>query len=110
MRLQIQESRPVKIQEKRRSLRVNSRVPVVLEWQGAAGEKLRAEGFTRVVNHNGCLLVFRENLGKDQRILMTNAANEQVNDAVVVWQGKHSGDGWELGIELTQPPMGFWGL
>ena len=110
MRLQTESFRPPKIQEKRRGLRVNSRITVILEWQGTAGEKLRAEGFTRVVGHYGCLVVFPQGLGKDQHVQVTNTATDQANEAVVVWQGKKGGDGWELGIELTRPPMGFWGL
>jgi hypothetical protein len=34
--------------------------------------------------------------------------SKQSNPAVVVWRGLQRAEGWELGIELINPQMGFW--
>ena len=95
--------------EKRRGVRVNSRVPVAVEWD-AGGETRRGEAQTRVVGPYGCLVVLPQNLEVDQRIQVTNLVSRQANPAVIVWRGNERAEGWELGIELINPEMGFWGL
>jgi hypothetical protein len=37
-------------------------------------------------------------------------ANQQSNPAVIVWKGHQRAEGWELGVELIDPQMDFWGL
>ena len=103
-------SRRVRFHEKRRGVRVNSRVPVAIEWEGAAGGTLHEEAHTRVVGPYGCLVVVPQRLEVEQRIRLTNLANRQSNPAVVVWKGNERAEGWELGIELIDPRMDFWGL
>jgi hypothetical protein len=95
--------------EKRRGVRVNSRVPIAVEWD-AGGETRRGEARTRVVGPYGCLVVLPQNLEIDQRIQVTNLMSRQANPAVIVWRGPERAEGWELGIELINPEMGFWGL
>lgn len=95
--------------EKRRGVRLNSRVPLAVQW-AAGGEKLRKEGQTRVVGHYGCLLVLAHNLEIKQEIELTNLVSKETNPARVVWRGVERAEGWELGIELINPQMGFWGL
>jgi len=36
--------------------------------------------------------------------------SRQTNPAVIVWRGNERAEGWELGIELINPQMGFWGV
>jgi len=100
---------PAKFEERRRGVRMNSRVPVAVAWD-SEGATESAQAHTRVVGPYGCLLVFPRNLPLDQRIRITNLANQQTLPAVVVWKGKERPEGWELGIELVNPPMDFWGL
>ncbi len=100
----------IKFREKRRGVRLNSRVPVALEWEENAGASLRKEAHTRVVGPYGCLVVMPHDLGVDRRVRLTNLANGQSNSAVVVWKGNQRTEGWELGIELINPGMEFWGL
>jgi hypothetical protein len=95
--------------EKRRGVRVNSRVRIALEWE-AGGETRRGEAETRVVGPYGCLVVIPQNLDLDQRIQLINLVNRQANPAVIVWRGNERAEGWELGVELINPEMGFWGL
>jgi len=95
--------------EKRRGVRVNSRVPISVQWNSGE-ELLSKETQTRVVGPYGCLVVLAQNLEIRQQIQLTNLLNKQSNAAVVVWRGLERAEGWELGIELVNPQMGFWGL
>jgi hypothetical protein len=99
-----------RIHEKRRGVRLNSRVPVAVEWDTPGSETQRVEAFTRVVNPYGCLVVLSADLVLEQRLRVVNLATESANSGVIVWKGHHRTEGWEIGIELTQPPMDFWGL
>ncbi len=102
--------RPTKFQNKRRGVRLNSRVPVLLEWESSGGQVLRGEGHTRIVGPYGCLVVTPQNLEIEQPVRLTNLANRQTIPGVVVWKGNERAEGWELGVELIEPEMGFWGL
>jgi hypothetical protein len=94
---------------KRRGVRVNSQVPVAVEWRDE-GEIRRGEAQTRVVGPYGCLVVLRQILAVDQQIQVTNLVSRQASPAVIVWRGHERAEGWELGIELINPRMDFWGL
>jgi hypothetical protein len=96
--------------EKRRGVRLNSRVPVAVEWEDSAGEKTRKKVFTCVVGPYGCLLVLPQDLPLEQHVRVVNLASEQTLSGIVVWKGSPRPEGWELGIELEKPPMDFWGL
>jgi hypothetical protein len=100
---------PTTGREKRRGVRVNSQVPISLEWD-LGGESLRKEAHTRVVGPYGCLVLLPQNLEVKQAIHLTNLVSQQSNPAVVVWRGIQRPEGWELGIELINPQMNFWGL
>jgi len=95
--------------EKRRSVRVNSRVPLAVEWQ-KDGQLLCKETHTRVVNTYGCLVMFPQNLELQQRVKVTNLVSRESIPAVVVWRGSERNEEWELGVELVNPGMDFWGL
>src|SRR5690349_421587 len=100
-----------KVKQKRRGIRLNSRVPVAIEWKkdnATAGR--REEAFTRVVGPYGCLVVLPESLELEQSLRIVNLATNEANSAVIVWKGNERPDGWELGIELIHPAMDFWGL
>lgn len=102
--------RSAKVSEKRRGVRMNSRVPVGVEWENSQGEKFRNQAFTCVVSSYGCLVVLPEELQLEQQVRVVNLTSEQALSGVVVWKGNFRPEGWELGIELNQPPMDFWGL
>lgn len=103
-------SRSVKWRERRRGVRMNSRIRLVLEWTGADGKQHRFEAQTRVVSPYGCLVVLPYDLPLDHSMRVTNLANSQSAAAAIVWKGKQRVEGWELGIELTDPDMDFWNL
>ena len=89
---------------------MNSRVPVIIEWDATPGQKIVEQAFTRIVSPYGCLLVLQHDISVEQKVQVTNAATQQANTGIFVWKGNKGPDGWELGIELTQPPMDFWGI
>src|SRR6202035_1416435 len=95
--------------EKRRGVRLNSRVPIALEWD-AGGQMHRGETKTRVIGPYGCLPVLPQDLQVDQRIQVVNLVSSKAIPAAIVWRGHQGAEGWELGIELINPDMGFWGL
>ncbi len=100
-----------KITERRRGKRLNSRVPVAIEWEGGEAKKSsREETFTRVVGPCGCLVLLNQELNVDQEVRVFNLATSESSSAVVVWKGDHRTDGWELGVELIRPATDFWGL
>jgi hypothetical protein len=99
------------MRSQRRGPRMNSRVPLRVEWVGgASGPALQEDAHTRVVNYYGCLLVSPQVMPIEQKLRITNLATRQTIHGVVVWQGKKQMEGWELGVELVQPEMDFWGM
>lgn len=101
--------RDIGMRSKRRGPRMNSQVPVAIEWNGAgSGDSER--GFTRVVNSYGCLLVSPKEVELQQYLRLTNLATRQTVNGVVVWKGAKRNDGWELGVELVAAGLDFWGL
>jgi hypothetical protein len=112
MSVKLRESKQIgsRFREKRRGRRMNSRVPVRLEWDGDAGKRFNLEAHTRVVNPYGCMVVLDKSLDIDHRLALTNLATQTSNAAIVVWKGNQRPEGWEYGIELVAPEMDFWGL
>lgn len=102
--------RDMRTRRKRRGPRMNSRVPVIIEWNGCSGPVHFEPGFTRVVNNYGCLLVSPKEIDVQQQLRVTNLATRKSVAGVVVWKGTKRPDGWDLGIELVSPEMDFWGV
>jgi len=97
--------------ENRRGRRMNSRVPIRLEWDDLKGRRCTADAHTRVVNPYGCMVVLDHDLKLEQRLALTNVAKQTSNSAVIVWKGPQRPEGgWEYGVELVAPAMDFWGL
>jgi hypothetical protein len=112
MSLKLRESKKLgdRYREKRRGKRMNSRVPVRLEWDDTIGKRSNADAHTRIINPYGCMVVLPQSLELDQRVALTNLATKTSNAAVIVWKGNSRPDGWEYGVELVAPEMDFWGL
>jgi hypothetical protein len=45
-----------------------------------------------------------------ERLLLVNLINGNACEAVLIWRGHESRTGWELGLELQEAPMEFWGV
>lgn len=93
----------------RAGVRVNSRVPVAVEWT-ESGRALRAEGFTLDTSSKGCLAVIPQGFPVGQRLKLVNLTNKNSCDALLVWRGHEGRSGWELGLELQDATLEFWGL
>ena len=74
------------MRQNRRGPRLNSRVPVAIEWNGSPARRIWNH-FTRVVNNYGCLLVSPKEVELQQRLRLTNLSTRQAAEAVVVWKG-----------------------
>src|SRR5713101_627266 len=99
-----------KFSGKRRGKRMNSRVPVRLEWDAEDGKRVTVEAHTRIVNSYGCMVVLPHSLELGHRMAFINVAMGNSCVAVIVWKGDPRPDGWEYGIELVAPEMDFWGI
>lgn len=103
--------RDIRMRQKRRGPRMNSRVPVAISWDGCAAGPLDFEkGFTRVVNSYGCLLVSPREAELQQQLRLTNLSTRQEANGVVVWKGTQRPDGWDLGVQLVAADLNFWGV
>ncbi len=105
-----QDIRDIRNRTNRRGPRMNSRVPVTIEWRRNGGPLRFESGFTRVVNSYGCLLVSPRDIAVRERVKVTNLATRQTADGVVVWKGTERADGWDLGVELLAADLNFWGV
>src|ERR1700680_3263585 len=110
MRFQTATLRAPRIEEKRRGVRLNSRVPVTVEWQDAAGAVFREEAFTRIVGAYGCLVMLWGDFLAAHSVRIPNNGNQCPAAAVIVWRSAARPDGYELGMELKDPAPDFWGL
>ena len=102
--------RDMRMRPKRRGPRMNSRVPVAIEWSGHAGPLYCEPGFTRVVSANGCLLVSPKELELQQPLRLTNLSTRLTVEGVVVWKGVQRPDGWDMGVEIASRGQDFWGV
>lgn len=98
-----------KWRERRRGVRMNSRVHIAVEWE-ENGKTVREEAITRMVSPYGCLVILRHDLALEHRLRLTNLDLRNTVDAVIVWRGNERSEGRELGLELVNPEMDFWGL
>jgi hypothetical protein len=98
-----------RMQNNRAGMRVNSRVPVAVEW-AEPGRAMRAEGYTADVSTKGCLAVIPQGFPVGQRLLLVNLINKNACEAILIWRGHEGRTGWELGLELQEASMDFWGL
>lgn len=102
--------RDIRLIGNRRGPRMNSRVPITFEWNGAAGPVHFESGFTRVVNPYGCLLLSPREIQVRENLRITNLITKQVANGLVVWKGAQRPDGWDIGVELIAADLNFWGV
>jgi hypothetical protein len=98
-----------RIKKIRAGLRLNSRVPVAVEWT-ESGRVMLAEGYTVDASTKGCLAVVPQGFPVGQRLRLINLINKNACEAVLIWRGHEGRMGWELGLELQGAPMEFWDL
>jgi len=89
--------------------RLNSRVKVAVEWtEGKVTH--RAEGYTVNISPKGCLAIAPQGFPVGHRMKLVNLANHKEAEAVLIWRGHEGREGWELGLELQNPPVDYWGV
>ncbi|HLK02916.1 MAG TPA: PilZ domain-containing protein [Candidatus Acidoferrum sp.] len=98
-----------KVDYTRATVRLNSRVPIALEWT-EDGRTLRTDGVTLDVSLKGCMAVAPQGFPVGQRLRIVNKVNGHVCDAILVWRGHEGRTGWELGLELQGQVDDFWGV
>ena len=91
----------------RASIRLNSRVPVAVEWT-ENGETHRAEGYTVDISSKGCMAIVAQGFAVGQKMRLINLVNGRSLDARLVWRGHEGRTGWELGLELDNSTREFW--
>ena len=99
----------VRMKHIRSASRVNSRVPITVEWS-QDGQNHSVDGNTLDISPKGCLAVVPQEFTVGQTLRLTNRINGQVSEAVLIWRGHEGRTGWELGLELENPPAEFWGM
>lgn len=98
-----------RMQHHRAVVRVNSRVPVMVEWM-EGGELHRESGVTMDISPKGCMAVVPQGFAVGQKMRLVNKVTGLVSEAVLIWRGHEGRTGWELGLELQEPPADFWGV
>jgi PilZ domain len=93
----------------RAGARVNSRVPVRLEWN-EAGATHTVDGYTMDISPKGCMVIAPQGFAVGQKMRIKNGTNQKETEAILIWRGHEGRTGWELGLELVHPPTDFWGV
>jgi len=97
------------LQYMRAGSRVNSRVLVEVEWD-EGGSTHRAVGHTLDISPKGCLAIVPQGFAVGQKLRLKNGSNQRASEATLIWRGHEGRSGWELGLELVNPPTDFWGV
>ena len=93
----------------RAGARLNSRVPISVEWT-EANARHSVTGWTVDVGAKGCLAIVPQGFAIGQKLRLVNLVNKNSVDAVLIWRGHEGRTGWELGLELQGPGEEFWGV
>ena len=104
-----EQSFDLRMKQLRAGKRLNSRVPVAVEWEEARARHT-AEGWTVDISPKGCLAVAPQGFAVGQKLKLINSVNGQACQALLIWRGHEGRAGWELGLELEKPDCDFWSL
>lgn len=99
----------LRLQRLRAGKRVNSRVPISIEWS-ENGQVYSTQGCTVDIGPKGCLAVAPQGFPIGQKLKLVNLVNKNSSEAILIWRGHEGHTGWELGLELQDPGQDFWGL
>ena len=95
---------------RRRSSRVFTRIPVKVRGMNTDGEKFREACQTIVVNSHGGLLYVNQDVELGAQILLINPVSEEEQECRVVYLGDTSDKGTRIGVEFLSPAPHFWGV
>jgi PilZ domain len=86
--------------------RATASLRFLVEWQD--GEKNHsANAVTVDVSHSGCMAVVGADLPLHRKVRIVLPEKGRSAQGEVVWRGHEA---WDIGIALTQPDAGFWGV
>ena len=94
----------------RRSSRVFHKMRVQAQGRGHNGKKFRETCETVVVNGHGGLLFLKNEIDKDEMLVITNPETLEEQECRVVYLGELVDRGQRVGIEFLTPGPRFWGL
>ncbi|MFQ5724344.1 MAG: hypothetical protein ACE5G6_07605 [Terriglobia bacterium] len=96
--------------ERRRSVRAECQVPVVVRWVGSDGSHKQEATETRIVNAHGCMLLLKASLMVNTPVEITNSDTREARKGHVAWSGSVGADGRnKVAVELEDPDPKFWG-
>jgi hypothetical protein len=95
---------------RRRSSRIFTRIPVKVRGTNSDGEKFRESCQTVVVNSHGGLLYLMQDVELGSQILLINPVSEEEQECRVVYLGDTSEKGTRVGVEFLSPAPHFWGV
>lgn len=96
--------------EKRRSLRAELKVPLLVRWRTTNGSDREEPAKTKIINAHGCLALMKTPLAERTEVELVNRNTGVVRRGQVVWCGAIEPDGrTQIGIELELPDLKFWG-
>jgi hypothetical protein len=98
-----------RMQHLRASVRLNSRVPLLVEWT-EDGQMHSEAGYTMDVSPKGCLAIVPQGFAVGQKLRLRNKVTGKEADAVLIWRGHEGRAGWELGLQLESASHDFWGV
>src|SRR3989442_12241085 len=98
-----------RMSQSRSTGRLNSRVPVAIEWTEAGG-KMRAEGSTVDISAKGCMAVVPQGFSVGQKLRLVNLTNQHSCEAILVWRGGGGGGGGGEGVGGGGRGAAFWGV
>jgi hypothetical protein len=101
---------PTENDNRRRSSRVFTRIPVKVRGINTDGEKFRESCQTVVVNSHGGLLYLNQDVELGAQILLINPVSEEEQECRVVYLGDTSDKGTRIGVEFLSPAPHFWGV
>lgn len=93
----------------RAGARLNSRVPISVEWE-ESNARHSVTGWTVDVGPKGCLAIVPQGFAIGQKLRLINLVNKNSVDAILIWRGHEGRTGWELGLELQDAGEEFWGV
>lgn len=93
-------------EERRRSLRVLLRVPVIIHLAG----KSPVHGNTHTVSAGGAMIIVKDPINEGTKVTIENAATKAQIEGKVVRPPQLAADGVLVPVEFTTPSPTFWNI
>ena len=94
--------------DRRGTRRVFVQLPISVEGLGPRSDAFREEVRTVSINANGGMMSLRMPVLPGQRLVVTNHANDQTRETVVVWARPKSPSGTNIGFRFSAANPEFW--